>query len=113
MTESEILNFIIELENSFGTKLDEATQEAWIRRFRKCKEKIFGQAVERLIRTGKYFPRLASVYLAIEDIQKAKLYKPKGKVVDPITIYRNPKTGYTFAHCTVSGEDDNPPSKQV
>jgi len=113
MTESEILNFIIELENSFGTKLDMAAQEAWIRRFRKYKEEVFGQAVERLIRTSKYFPRLASVYQALNEIEKAKYYKPKGKVVEPITIYRDPETGYTFVHCTPTGIDDDPSSKLV
>lgn len=113
MTESEILNFIIELENSFGTKLDAPAQEAWIRRFRKYKEEVFGQAVERLIRTNKYFPRLASVYQALKEIERVSFYRPKGKVVEPITIYRDSKTGYTFAHCTVNGIDDNPPSKLV
>lgn len=39
--------------------------------------------------------------------------RQKSKVVEPITIYRDPKTGYTFAHCTPSGTDDDPPSKLI
>lgn len=38
--------------------------------------------------------------------------KPKTKVVEPITIYRDPETGRTFAHCTASGRD-NDPSKTI
>lgn len=44
------------------------------------------------------------------DEFEAKLRgRPKAKVVEPITIYRDPETGRTFAHCTPSGRDDNPP----
>ena len=39
--------------------------------------------------------------------------KPKTKVVEPITIYRDPKTGRTFAHCTPSGRDNNPPKTLI
>lgn len=39
--------------------------------------------------------------------------KPKTKMVEPITIYRDPKTGHTFAYCTPSGRDDSPPETLV
>ena len=44
------------------------------------------------------------------DEFEAKLrQKPLTKVVKPITVYRDPKTGRTFAYCTPSGRDNNPP----
>lgn len=39
--------------------------------------------------------------------------KPKMKVVEPITIYRDPETGRTFIHCTPSGRDDSPPKTLI
>ena len=35
--------------------------------------------------------------------------KARSKVVEPLTIYRDPQTGYTFVHCNETGRDEDPP----
>ena len=49
------------------------------------------------------------MYEGPDEFEARLRRKPKTKVVEPITIYRDPKTGRTFAHCTPSGRDANPP----
>lgn len=48
------------------------------------------------------------------DEFEAKLrQKPVTKIVEPITIYRDPKTGHTFAYCTPSGRNNDPPKTLI
>lgn len=53
------------------------------------------------------------MYEGPDEFEARLRRKPKTKVVEPITIYRDPETGYTFAHCTPSGRDDNPPKTLI
>ena len=53
------------------------------------------------------------MYESPDEFETKLRQKPKTKVVEPITIYRDPETGRTFAHCTPSGRDDSPPKMLV
>ena len=53
------------------------------------------------------------MYEGPDEFEARLRRKPKTKVVEPITIYRDPETGRTFAHCTPSGRDDNLPKTLV
>jgi len=53
------------------------------------------------------------MYEGPDEFEARLRQKPKTKVVEPITIYCDPETGRTFAHCTPSGRDGSPPKTLI
>jgi len=108
MTEYELFDLIGELESAFDSEIKPGARKFWIDRFLNLDISDFRRVVGRIISTRKFFPRIATVYEAMNELG-VSLGTKKSKVIEPITIYRDPKTGYTFVHCNGTGRDDDPP----
>lgn len=115
MTESELLECIMELEDSFGSDLSNKQKEIWMRRFRGYKFSDFKRAVENLIQNREYFPKIASVYKALNDIgavteRERKEQPKKWRVVKPHVFYLD-QHGCRSVLCNETGIDNDPPEK--
>jgi hypothetical protein len=108
MTEYELLDMIGQLETIFDSEIKPVARKFWIERFLKFDVSDFRRVVDHIISTRKFFPRVATVYKAMDELG-ISLGTKKSKVVEPVTIYRDPETGYTFVYCNETGRDDDPP----
>lgn len=104
MTDNEILEAIMNLEEAYEQELSDRKRDIWIARFRDYARFDFKKAVESIIRTRERFPSIATVYKALGEIgaQGGKKSGPKGKPIRPYLIYRDP-LGRTSVLCTPEG----------
>jgi len=107
MLEEELLGLISRLEDAYGTgPLKKGTVELWIKYFCNIDRTTFDRAIEQVIRTKDFFPRIASMFKALTEVGWRK--KGGWKVVRPYIIYKD-QAGYTYALANNGGECPHPP----
>jgi len=68
MRENELIEYITKLEIIFDQSLSDKQVHIWVERFCDYNGDDFGRAVERIIRTRERFPRIATIYAALNEV---------------------------------------------
>jgi len=111
MTNADVLEQIIKVEDSYEQELSDRKRDFWIQRFRNYSKIDFNQAIERIIRTRERFPTIATVYKALEEIG-AREGRRKLKIVKPYVLYKD-AMGRTYSLCNSTGKLKGKPPNEL
>ena len=111
MTDTDVLEQIMKLEESYEQELSDRKRDFWVERFRNYSKTDFSQAIERVIRTRERFPTIATIYKALEGIG-AREGKHKLRVVKPYILYKD-AMGRIYSLCNSTGKLEGKPPNEL